>query len=301
MCQPLQIETASLPAWQLLRADDGSSRSSRLRSHWRYARPGWLASATVHVTAGCVTLAAAAWIHVQQGFVTAGQLELNATALPDHDSAPTIATLPYAADDPATTEALAHSVIEQLAREAVPPELRADLLDEQRPADPASATGQWVQARVMAEVAAAEKFTKEEKFQQLQALSGQLDRLSTAESVEAVTTRLAALLGTDTRAQQPAAEPVPGEFDFDTVQMHDVKRSGDGRGGFDYVGILLDAEGHTMETPLPPTEGEQLYRVMELVKSNPLLERVYRGLAMSLLDKLLKPTAAPTRRVDRRE
>jgi hypothetical protein len=292
MCQPLQIETASLLAWQLLPADDLSSRSSRLRSHSRYAQPGWLASAVVHVTAGFVAFAAA-WIHGQQGFVTAGQIELNATALPDHDVVPTIATLPYAADDAASTEALAHEAIEQLAREAVPPELRADLLDEQRPADPASVAGRWVQARVIAEVAAAEKLSQEDKFQQLQALSGQLDGISTAESVEAVTARLAALLGTDSRAQQPAAETVQGKFDFDTAQMHDVKRSGDGRGGFDYVGVLLDAEGHTMETPLPAAEGEQLFKVMELMKSNPLLERIYRSVVMSLLDKALQPAASP--------
>ena len=40
-------------------------------------------------------------------------------------------------------------------------------------------------------------------------------------------------------------------------------------------------------------EGKQAYETFELIKSNPLLERVYRGLMMSLLEKLMKDSAGP--------
>ena len=51
---------------------------------------------------------------------------------------------------------------------------------------------------------------------------------------------------------------------------------------------MLDAHGRTLETPLDAAEGERLFGIFELIKSNPLLERVYRGVVLSLLDKLMK-------------
>ena len=50
--------------------------------------------------------------------------------------------------------------------------------------------------------------------------------------------------------------------------------------------VLLDAAGRTRETELTAAEGEQLYKTWELIKANPLLEKVYRGIVMQLLDKL---------------
>jgi hypothetical protein len=44
-----------------------------------------------------------------------------------------------------------------------------------------------------------------------------------------------------------------------------------------------------MESEMTAAEGESAYKTFELIKSNPLLERVYRGVVMSLLDKVLKP------------
>jgi hypothetical protein len=70
-----------------------------------------------------------------------------------------------------------------------------------------------------------------------------------------------------------------------------VQRADNGRGGFSYVATLLDAEGRTLDSELTEAEGEQLFRTFELMKANPLLARVYRGVVMGLLDKLLKASA----------
>ena len=45
-----------------------------------------------------------------------------------------------------------------------------------------------------------------------------------------------------------------------------------------------------MDQELGIEEGEQLYRTFQLIKKNPLLEKVYRQVVMGLLDKLTQPT-----------
>jgi hypothetical protein len=82
---------------------------------------------------------------------------------------------------------------------------------------------------------------------------------------------------------------VAGDFDFDSAQLHDMRREMREDGTFKYTAILLDAEGRTQETEMTATEGESAYKTFELMKQNPLLERLYRGVVMSLLDKVLRP------------
>jgi hypothetical protein len=142
---------------------------------------------------------------------------------------------------------------------------------------------------VLDEIAAAQNLTSDQQRERLANLAGALEQVATEESVAAMSRRLGQLLGTTSRAAAPAEEPVAGDFDFETAQLHDVKRTANAeRGGYQYVGVLLDSHGRTLETPLETADGENLYATMELIKSNPLLERIYRGLVMSLMDKLLQ-------------
>jgi hypothetical protein len=104
--------------------------------------------------------------------------------------------------------------------------------------------------------------------------------------VDQIAASLKGWLGTSERATRPADEPVAGDFDFSTAQLHDVRRDDSGD-AIRYTAILLDAAGRTTESELTPAEGESVYRVMQLMKDNPLLERVYRGVVLSLLDKLM--------------
>jgi hypothetical protein len=60
-------------------------------------------------------------------------------------------------------------------------------------------------------------------------------------------------------------------------------------GKFKYTAVLIDSAGRTQETEMNAAEGESAFKTFELIKQNPLLERVYRGVVMSLLDKMLKP------------
>ena len=67
-----------------------------------------------------------------------------------------------------------------------------------------------------------------------------------------------------------------------------MKREQNDAGEFVYKAILVDSAGRQFASPMSAGDGEQAYRTMQLVKSNPLLEKVYRGVVMSLMDKVLK-------------
>ena len=169
------------------------------------------------------------------------------------------------------------------------PRWRQALLEGNSPADaaPQGQASALVQRELLDSITAAEGRSDEENLDRLKTLSDQLTATSSAESIDQLASSLQRWLGTEERATRPADEPVEGEFDLQTAQLHDIVRD-DSTGQVRYTAVLLDAAGRTMESPLTEAEGESVYRVMQLMKQNPLLERVYRGVVLSLLDKLLK-------------
>lgn len=149
-----------------------------------------------------------------------------------------------------------------------------------------------VQRRVERAIADARQLDAPEQLDRLRQLSGQLNEVSSEPSLDQLTGQLQRWLGTKARATRPAEGPVAGPFDMTTAQIHDVRREEVNDGEFRYVAILLDDAGRKMETELDESDGAQLYRTFELIKTNPLLEKVYRQVVMSLLDKLTQPAPA---------
>lgn len=259
--------------------------AERFRRRW-----SWRLSLLLH-TSALAALFGAFLVEVSLSPpLVGGQSQLAAVA--QHEAVPPLIVMIAGMNDerPSAAE-LADAEIDRLAREAPPAELARELLDPAAGASPAAAA--WVQQRMLDEIAAAERTSTAEQQQRLAQLGQQLERISAPDSVDAINGKLGALLGTTGRATQPAAEPVAGDFDFDTAQLHDVKRTEKAGGGYDYVAILLDAAGRTMDSSLTEAEGEQLYKTFEIIKANPLLERIYRGVVMSLVDKLARPASAP--------
>lgn len=125
----------------------------------------------------------------------------------------------------------------------------------------------------------------DENLSRLSELSHQIH---SERSVDDINAQLSKVLQTETRADRPAEEPVQGDFDFATAQLHDVLKQVDEKGNTVYMAVLVDAEGRKFESPMGLSEGETAYRTMNLIKTNPLLERVYRGVVMSMMDQLLK-------------
>lgn len=182
-------------------------------------------------------------------------------------SASNLSDLIASVDDPRWTEALleAHSSEADAAR-----------------------SSDFITRELLAAIAAAEQRSAEANLDRLETLSDQLNSVSSAESIDEMTASLQRWLGAGERATEPAPEPVAGEFDFGTAQLHDVLRDDSmSMGQVRYTAVLLDAAGRTIESPLSEAEGESVYRVMQIMKDNPLLERVYRGIVLAFMDKLL--------------
>ncbi len=152
---------------------------------------------------------------------------------------------------------------------------------------PAEVTAGMVRQRID-EIARREATTSDEDtFKQLDKLTGRLESVSTAESVDAMAGAMSSLLGTVPRATEPAKKSVEGEFDATTAQFHDIRRIKTEDGGFEYLTVLLDAEGRTIEVPVDAATGERVYLTFERIKSNPLLEQIYRQIVMPLIDQML--------------
>jgi len=185
-------------------------------------------------------------------------------------------------------EAVDTKFIEQAQEDSRYAQLTDGELDG-RPPQERVASGNFLTDQVMRSIAAAEKHSDEDNLERLKNLSNQVTQVSTQEGVAAVSDTINKFLNTNTRASAPAKEPVAGDFDFDTGQLHDMRREMLENGTFKYTAILIDSAGRTMETEMSAAEGEPAYKTFELIKQNPLLERVYRGVMMSLMDKILKP------------
>jgi hypothetical protein len=131
--------------------------------------------------------------------------------------------------------------------------------------------------------------TPDENLNQLSELGEKLQTSSSSQGVEEVSGTLNRLLGSKSRATEPIANAPAGDFDYSSGQLHDVRKIENPDGSVAYMAIMLDAAGRTTELPLTGSEAEQAYRTMQLVKSNPLLERVYRSVVMGIIDKMLQP------------
>lgn len=122
----------------------------------------------------------------------------------------------------------------------------------------------------------------------LSRLNDLTQQISSEGAVDDISKQLSKVLQTEERADRPAEEPIAGEFEFTTAQLHDVLQKMDEQGNVTYWAVLVDAAGRKFESPMGQSEGETAFRTMNLIKTNPLLERVYRGVVMSMMDQVLK-------------
>ena len=126
-----------------------------------------------------------------------------------------------------------------------------------------------------------------ENLHTLKELSGRLTKVSSEETIDELSGTIGRLVGTGPRETKPK-ENIEGPFDHTSGQPHDCKKLEVG-GQVKYMMVMIDKAGRTLDIEMSAAEGEQLYQTMQLIKSNPLLERVYRGVVMGIMDKLLAP------------
>lgn len=260
-----------------------------LKRRWRWATRSsfWLHSIIVGViVAECLALVA---IPIPEQ-PAAQQIVLHAPALAEPPQPPPVEINAFT---PHTENWLADEAVDIKHLEAAQADPRWTMLTEpnldERAAEVQEAASSFLDAQVARAIRDAEHKSDEDNLERLRNLSGQIDKVATEESVAQVTTQISKLLGVGERATAPAKEPVAGEFDLDSAQLHDVRREMLEDGTFKYVAVLVDSAGRMQDTEMNAAEGESAFKTFELIKQNPLLERVYRGVVMSLLDKMLKP------------
>lgn len=126
----------------------------------------------------------------------------------------------------------------------------------------------------------------QDSFERLKQLSADLRRNSTKKTVDEMSEFFGGVFGQ--RASAPDPRRTNEEFDVSTAQMHDISKLSDELGEVRYVLIMVDAKGVAREVQIDNENGQRLYKTMELIKSNPLLEKVYRNILMGILDQVLK-------------
>lgn len=159
--------------------------------------------------------------------------------------------------------------------------------DTPHKATPLEVSNLLVQQKLAEARAESEAAGTSENLEKLDRLSTKLSQVASAGSVDQIADAFRRWTKTTARAERPAEKPVAGEFDYDTAQFHDVRRYAKEPQGWRYVAVLLDAAGRTDEVEMGDADGEQVFATLERIKANPLLEQVYRQIAMPLLDQML--------------
>jgi hypothetical protein len=117
-----------------------------------------------------------------------------------------------------------------------------------------------------------------------------MERISTQQSVSDMAGKLNGWLGNSQRAERTSGKVDDENFDSHTGQIEDVIREELPDGTTRYVAIMFDARGREFHAELEPEGGASIYRAVQLAKSNPLTEMVYRKIILSMLDDLLRPS-----------
>jgi hypothetical protein len=148
----------------------------------------------------------------------------------------------------------------------------------------------FVQRQIDRSVTDGQQRSQTENENKLSRLGRRLNETSKPEHIDEMADFLGGLLG------QRRSEPVPENqnskndprpFDVDTAQFHRVRKEVDAAGKTHYIATMIDAQGITTEIELDSETGPQLYKIMKIIESNPLLERVYRKIVMGFLDQTL--------------
>jgi hypothetical protein len=165
--------------------------------------------------------------------------------------------------------------------------------------EPGRVTGAMVRDRIQESVDQAHQRSDAKNLDHLERMGKRLNEVSSPASIDRMAGVVHQMLGTTPRADQPVGELLGGIFDFDTAQIHDVRREAAVDGVWRYVCILIDAEGRVCEIDMNAEEGQRVYQAMQRIRQNPLLEQVYRRIAMPLFDQMLNTARGLSMRPDR--
>jgi hypothetical protein len=252
----------------------GSVPSKWVRS-WRFAL---IASLMVHVS---IVFFLAARTSNSGSLASTTQLVIQSPPISEAERAKHVSSLQ---SDPVSAQ-LSVSELQQ----------EVDAFDNNPDQRPTASEGSssYVASQIQRSVRVGRRRSPERNQKELETLSERLARESNEKSVEELAKFLGGIVGPP-RAVAPSEKDPTKPFDPKTAQIHDVAKVVDEKMGTQFIATLVDASGVAIEIELDRDLGEQLYKTMQLIKSNPLLERVYRQMVMGLMDQILDSQKAGT-------
>ncbi len=128
--------------------------------------------------------------------------------------------------------------------------------------------------------------SNERKLSELEKNLNRLNSISSPESIQATTDKIAETLGLAS-GPSPSPSPAQGPFDTGTAQIHDVTRTRQENGSWSYHSMLVDKDGRTQSVELTEAEGEVTYSTFQQLKKFPMAEGIYRQLVMPMLQSVL--------------
>lgn len=148
----------------------------------------------------------------------------------------------------------------------------------------------FLQKQIDRSIQSSQQRSSEDNLDRLSQLSRDLRRNSRAQSID----EMAGFLGgmVPKRVTTPVEDSESRPFEAETAQLHDVLKSDGADGKVQYTAVMIDAHGVLRSVEMDAETGKQLYRTMQLIRSNPLLEQVYRKIVMGILDQVLKDAEA---------
>jgi hypothetical protein len=141
-------------------------------------------------------------------------------------------------------------------------------------------------------VARSQQQSRDKNLSELDKMSKTLDSVSSGAAVDDVTSSVQRWMGLPSRESTSQAETRMEDFDINSAQLHDVKRRSSDKG---YTAVLIDAQGKTVEIELTEAEGREPFALMQRIKANPFLGKIYRRVAMPLLDSLIQSAREQSR------
>lgn len=157
-------------------------------------------------------------------------------------------------------------------------------------ATPSAESKTFLQKQIDRSIQSSQKRSSEDNLDRLSQLSRDLRRNSRPQSIDEMAEFLGGL--TSKRVANPVDDSDSRSFEVKTAQLHDVLKSEGTDGQAQYTAVMIDAHGVLRSVDMDAETGKQLYRTMQLIRSNPLLEQVYRKIVMGILDQVLKDVEA---------
>ncbi len=144
------------------------------------------------------------------------------------------------------------------------------------------------QSQIDREAQRIQGLTSDEARSELTRKKRQLEKIRT-ENVEQIMDVVSVGASGESKRETTVLKKVEADrFDADSAQIDDCRKSEAEDGTVRYFATLVDARGNSIEVEMKGKEGEQTYRTMRMIKNNPLMEMIYRGSVMPLMDRKLE-------------